>query len=340
MCAFAPARAQDTAGLGGSTGKRPVELEPTTRPAGTSRPDSSIDLNGWTYRAVKSPTPVGGVPWELIATPTTPLPEGWRKGIGLEAAGFSIGPRRGDVRLKAQPLESPIPIVEIPDVLWKQWMASDLQDAVGIHFHEVVTNDLARLLLTVHRVDSDEPPMLDAPARGKQPLRPPDARGTRLEATLLAPVMFSLDQSIAVRKDPLRPERAGRRGLHELGHAEVAQQVFFGTLAGPQDWKPQYCTGRRSRIEYYWKRETIGRPWEGHRRGVGELATLRTSVVLVPPTRWSIMLPVPPERVTQKQIQEFNDAIVRVSQLFIAADAAAQERYHALHGAYEDGGGP
>jgi hypothetical protein len=339
-CTVVRVHGQDTAGLGGATGKQPVALEPTTRPAVSTRTDTSIDMNGWTYRAVKSPRPAGGVPWELIVTPTAPLPEGWRKGVGLEAAGFSIGPGQGDVRLRAQPMNSPVPIVEMPEELWKQWMASDLREAVGVHFHEVVTNDVARLLLTVHRVDSGEPPPLDAPLRGKEPPDPPAPRGTRLEATLLAPVMFSLDQSIAVRKHARRPERAAVRGAHELGHAEVSQKVFFATLSGPQDWKPQYCTGRRSRIEYYWNREKIGRTWEGHRRGVGELATLRTSVVLVPPTRWSMMLPVPPERVTQKQIQDFNDAIVRVSPLFNAADAAAQEHYHALHGAYEEADGP
>ena len=48
-----------------------------------------------------------------------------------------------------------------------------------------------------------------------------------------------------------------------------------------------------------------------------------------------MMLPVPPERVTQKQIQEFNDSIVHISQNFAAIDEAAQKKFHAQHGEYE-----
>jgi hypothetical protein len=224
--------------------------------------------------------------------------------------------------------------VEIPDVLWRQWMAADLQDVVGIHFHEMVSNDVARILYTLHKVPPD-------PRPGPRPPPPhAGASGTRVEATLLAPVTYHLDQAVVVRKDARRPELAGRRAAHELGHAALSRQVFHAVLAGPQDWNPTYCMGRRSRIEYYWKREMIGRSWEGFRGGLGKLLTTRTTVVLVPPTRWSLMLEMPPERVTQRQIDAFDDAIVRLGPQFAALDGAAQAEFHARHGAYEESAGP
>jgi hypothetical protein len=159
--------------------------------------------------------------------------------------------------------------------------------------------------------------------------------GTRIEATLLAPVVYSLDQTVVAREDPLDKQKAIRRGEHELGHAELSQQVLIAVLHGPQDWDPDRCTGRRSQIEYYWKREQIGRSWKGLRGGVGKVAALRTSVVLVPPTRWSMLLPIPPERVTQKHIDQFNEAIVMIGESFASTDRLAQERFHAEHGEYE-----
>src|SRR5262249_26273726 len=149
------------------------------------------------------------------------------------------------------------------------------------------------------------------------------------------PVIYGLDQSIVVRTDSLHKELADSRGQHETGHADLAFKVFLAVLKGPQDWKPQYCTGRRSQVEYYWKREQIGRSWDGYGDGAGKLATLRTSIVLVPPTRWSMLLPIPPERVTQKHIQAFNDSIVLLGPQFAEADNLAQAKFHARHGAFE-----
>lgn len=321
---------QNTAGLEDKIGHRRVDLVPTTQPVNGARPPMSVDLSGWTYRAVKSPNPRDGVPWELVATPTEKIPEGWQRGRGGEGANLALNAGRGDLIVQRGAINSPIPIVEVPEVLWKQWFPTNMQDVVGVHFHEVVTSDVARVLFTLHKIPPDEP---GTPATSK----PAEARGTRIEATLLTPVAFCLDQSIVVRQDAKKKEASVRRGQHELGHAGVSQQVFFATLAGPQDWDPKYMTGRRSRIEYYWKRERLGRNWDEFRTGKGELAGTRTIVVLVPPTRWSLMLPIPPERVTQKQIDEFNDAIVGASRVFNTLDAAAQEKFHATHGAYEDG---
>ena len=326
--------AQDSANLSGRPGHTDVELHPTTQPVLRAEAEQGIRLGGWAYRSVRSPNPRDGVAWELIVTPIEPLPKEWAKGRDREAAG--LGPVRaggGDLILRGGGrLAFPFPIVEVPEVLWKQWMSSDLRDVVGIHFHQVNSDDLARILFTLHRVPPEGPASGDPGAAGKSPQA---IRGTRIEATLLAPVTFCLDQSIAIRTDDKHKELALSRARHEFGHAEVSQQVFFAVLAGPQDWKPEYCTGRRSRIEYYWRRSEIGLTWDGYRGGKGEIVGLRTTVVLVPPTRWSMMLPVPPERVTQKQIQDFNDSIVHVSQVFAAADGEAQTRFHAQHGEFE-----
>ncbi|MEK6643805.1 MAG: hypothetical protein AABZ08_07840 [Planctomycetota bacterium] len=331
---------ENSAGLVDKTGRHRVELQPTTQPAGVRKP-LTLDLSGWTYRAVKSPNPRDGVPWELIATPTEKIPEGWQKGRASEGANLMLGRRfKGDIVVQPGPINSPIPIVEVPEILWRQWLAPNMQDVVGIHFHEAVTKDVARILFTLHKIPPDEPSD-GATARDRLATsKPSEARGTRIEATLLTPVAYCLDQSIVVRQDAKKKMAAARRGQHELGHAGVSQSVFFAALAGPQDWNPLYNTGRRSRIEYYWKRERLGRTWDDFRTGKGELTGTRTIVVLVPPTRWSIMLPIPPERVTQKQIDEFNDAIVGVSRTFNALDAAEQERFHATHGAYEEAAGP
>src|SRR5262249_29699122 len=153
------------------------------------------------YRSVRSPNPRDGVAWELIATPTEPLPKDWAKGRGAEAA--TLGPIQrgnGDLRIgENHKLGLPFPIVEIPEVLWKQWMTTDLRDVVGIHFHEVASDDLARILFTLHQIPPEEPDSKDKKVR-------PAIRGTRIEATLLAPVTFCLDQSVAVRKDEKHQE--------------------------------------------------------------------------------------------------------------------------------------
>src|SRR5262249_26228565 len=145
-----PTAAQDTANLSGQPKHSEVDLHPTTRPV--SRSPADVQLGGWTYRSVRSPNPRDGVAWELICTPIEPLPKGWAKGRGGEAAGFRpLQGGNGDIRIRGTGrLGLPFPIVEVPDVLWKQWMTTDLRDVVGIHFHEAASDDLARILITLH----------------------------------------------------------------------------------------------------------------------------------------------------------------------------------------------
>lgn len=321
------ALADDIAGIQTRSGRRPIQLwpPPSDLPQ-RSEISPPITIGDWTYHAVKSTTPRDGVPWELIVTPAGSGVNVWKKKGAVHRTplpGLSAERSGADQPLKD---ESAIPVIELPDILWKKWMSRDLQEVVGIHFHEVVTDDHMRILFTLHKI----PP--DAPNGAEQKS---EIRGTRIEATLLAPVLFNLDQTVIARVDPKDKNRVQIRGEHELGHAELSQQVLSAVLSGPQDWDAAQCIGRRSRVEYYWKREQIGRSWNGYRNKSGKILALRTSIVLVPPTRWSLMLPIPPERITQKHIQMFNDAIVSVGQQFAEADRLAQEKFHAQHGAYE-----
>lgn len=333
LLVLSTALADDTGGLKTPSGRRKVELFP---PAGkpSSRPsDRPIELGDWAYLAMKSSQPRDGVPWELVVTPAGPNAKTWRKGEAawqcLPLPASTRVEHLGD-RLRVDKDEDAIPVVEMPEAVWKGWMAGDLQSVVGIHFHEFVTDDVARILYTIHKTPPDEPD-----GRPPPPAKYKGRAGVRIEATLLTPVTFSLDQTVVIRVDPLEKQLTPGRAQHELGHALATQQILLNVIRGPQDWNLDRCTGRRSRLEFYWKREIIGRSWKGYRDGIGKIATLRTSVVLVPPTRWSLLLPIPPERVTQRHLDDFNEAIVHISGVFAAVDRIAQDRFHAQHGAYE-----
>ena len=317
--------AQDVARLRTRSGRRPIQLWPpaTDEPPRTEL-SPPITIGDWTYHAVNASIPRDGVPWELLATPAGSSAANWKKGeTQTPLPGLSAERSGAEQSLRDA---SAIPVIEMPDILWKKWMAPDLHDVVGIHYHELVTDDQARILFTLHKVPPDLP---DGTA--------PEAEiyGTRIEATLLAPVQFHLDQTVIAREDPLDKNRVQSRGEHELGHAQLSQRVLTAVLGGPQTWDPARCQGRRARVEYYWRRAQIGRSWSGYRRKTGKILALRTTVVLVPPTRWSMLLPIPPERITQKHIQRFNDSIISIGEQFAEADRLAQEKFHAEHGAFE-----
>ncbi len=331
--------AEDTAGLKTRPGRRPLKLwpppegeDPTTR--------APVTIEGWRYEAVKAASPRDGVPWHLVVTPVGSNAEIWKRGPLPRNLAMPAALRVEAQSRTSQPPTPEIPAIEIPEVLWRERMDAELQGVVGIHFHELVSDDVARLMLTIHQAPHDASGGSDAADSASG-----ECAGTRLEATLLAPVVWSLDQCIVVRDDNLtepdkqkRSRQVQNRIDHEIGHAGVSRDVMLAALQGPQDWNRQSFAGRRSTIEYYWRREIIGRRWVGYERGAGELKTLRTSIALVPPTRWSKMLPIPPERVTPKHIERFNDEIVRLGDLFAEVDRVAQERFHAQHGSYEDPG--
>ncbi|MBX3395283.1 MAG: hypothetical protein KF841_07935 [Phycisphaerae bacterium] len=331
----------NSAGLPWRPGQKPVQLWPLPekRAVGADSARGGLVIGQWSYRSERSANPRDGVPWRLIVTPAGAEAMKWQVGgahqpiVALQAARVGAGEIRN---------EKDIPVIEMPQTVWRQRMGADLQDVVGVHFHEYVSNDVARILFTIHKVPPDSPDgsSADTDHDGKS--------GTRIEATLLAPVIWHLDQSIVVRVDnettPQKDERERQTAFrvgHELGHAGVSQEVLPTVIAGPQTWNPAYCEGRRSEVVYYWKRELIGRSWDGYRSGNGgQIATLRTSIAVVPPTRWSLLLPIPPQRVTRKHLEQFNDQIVRLGPLLNAADKVSQDKFHAHYGEYDAPSGP
>lgn len=334
-------RSDNAAGLPWRPGHKPVQLWPPAekREGAIASAGKAISMGQWTYRSERAATAADGVPWRLIVTPSAEFESKWQNGgsdqpaLTVQAARAAIGDTRD---------EATIPVIEMPEIVWKQRMAADLQNVVGIHFHEFVSNDVARILYTIHKVPADGPD--GSPVNGTYE----GQAGTRIEATLMTPVIWSLDQSIVVRIDnertPSKDEREQQtqfRVAHELGHAGVSLDAMLEVIAGPQTWDLKYCKGRRSVFEYYWKRELVGREWDGYRASSGaKIATLRTSIAVVPPTRWSMLLPIPPQRVTQKHLQQFNDLIALIGPQLVAADKAAQEKFHAHHGEFDAPVGP
>jgi len=325
-------------------GRKDIRIWPPKDDAAEKKPYSRLNLDGWIYTAVKSYNPQSGVPWELQVTPPVENPDGWILGdsrVGLPSVMDQQAPQfvirdtvRGGKR-NAKPEDLTLPTIKLPEIVWRQRFSAEFDSVVGIHFHEFVSNDYARILYTLHKVPPDGPD-------GKPPADYKGPFGTRIEATLLTPVIWSLDQSVVVRDDYQSIPESTRRETttksridHELGHAEVSRRILVPALAGPQDWNLQYCTGRRGNLTWYWKREKIGRSWDGYRRGVDKLDTLRTSVAIVPPTRWSKLLPIPAERITQRHIDEFNREIVQIGPILSALDQQAQDEFHAHHGAFE-----
>lgn len=321
--------------------KTPVKLAPampTTAPV-----ETEFNKDGWHYR-VQRGAAAGGVPWELIVTPSGPDAETWRREemTGVPPLKKGVKVSTGKTRVKdlrtvteqATPRErkilniTEIPVIKVPDIVWTGWMAKDLQDVVGIHFHELKAGDPAQILYTLHKVPADGPD-------GKPPADYKGKKGSRLEATLLEPMRFALDQTVVVREDALKKDLAQKRADHEVGHAGVSHDVLLTALAGPEDWDEAAGKGRRARMIYYWKRERIGRNWTGYRDENTKLLTARTHVVVAPPTRWSMLLPIPPAKVTQKHVDQFNAAIVLTTAKYAMMDQAEQARFHAEHGEFE-----
>lgn len=302
----------DTAGLGGRPLQVPVNLAPTESDErglmNRALPGRTVRLGDWEYTARRNPQPQDSVPWILTARP-----------IGHDADSW-----RSQATFAPKLLIAGAPVIKVPEQVWPSWFPPDMSDVVGIHYHEFVTNDLARVLMTIHKVPSD-------PAGGESASR----RGTRLEATLLTPLTFSVDQALVVRAARRNEAAVIERIAHERGHAEISLPVLIETLAGPQDWDPDTLTGRRSTLEWYWRSGKVFRRWDTYRGGQHDLATVRTSITLVPPTRWSKLLPIPPERLDPGEIERFNREVVHLAERFFKLDRHAQERFHAGHGAFQ-----
>src|SRR5262249_28544228 len=212
----------DSAGLGGRPVRIPINLGPTTRPRAESerRNDPVVRLGLWEYTASRNPNPRDSVPWLLHAHP-----------IGPDAGSY-----RPEGSLSPQAQIQSVPIVKLPPILWKTWFDRTMQDVVGIHYHEFVTDDFTRVLITIHKLPADS-------TDGK-PADLPQPQGTRLEATLLTPLTFSVDQAIVVRADRRNEAAVNDRVEYERGHGEQSLIVLLDTLAGPQTWDAAANTGR------------------------------------------------------------------------------------------------
>ncbi len=306
-------KSRDSAGLGGHAAKIPVNLDPSANSPERKlehriRLDPVVKLGNWEYTVAKNPSPRDSVPWLLSARPT-----------GKDAAAYQPpGSFSPDQQVAA------IPMVKIPPQVWKAWFDSSMQDVVGIHYHEFVTDDLARVLITVHKVPADSP--------DGSPTTP---TATRLEATLLTPLTFSVDQTIVVRGHPRNAAAVDERITHERGHGQVTLKILLDTLAGPQTWDPENGSGRRSTLEWLWKTGPVYRKWDTYRAGRYDLKTLRTSITLVPPTRWSKLIPVPPDKLDPREIDKFNNEIVHLDGRFNLLDGKAQSDFHAGHGSFQ-----
>jgi len=328
-------------------GRRPVELWPPKQRDPNQQPVTRYRKDGWQYEAYRG-NPRDGVPWELVVTPDPENDQGWQKGDsqqGLPPYPVLSDEQQSSMRVqvrtgrkgpmhKRQDGPISIPVIKLPEFVWRSRFPDDFTRVVGVHYHEYVSADYAQILFTIHKVPPDQP-------AGQPPAQQEGKAGARLEATLMMPVLWHLDQTIVVRDDNMQiPNKAQRAPItqsridHEWGHADVSRKVFVRGLQGPQDWNPEALTGRRMRMAFYWKRELIGRQWNGYQKGEEKLRTLRTTIALVPPTRWSKLLPIPPERVTQRHIDKFNEEIVEVGPILSALDRKAQHEFHACHGAF------
>ncbi len=307
----------DTAGIGGRPKRIPVDLNPSGPEESTGLqkeriPGREITLGGWTYSATRSPSPRDGVPWILTARPVGPDADKWHPQAEFQS----------NVQVES------VPVARVPAVLWKSWFDPTMQDVVGIHYHEFTTNDLARVLVTIHKVPADAP---DG-TRGPPPI------ATRLEATLLTPLTYSIDQTIVVRSERDDPGAVTYRTDHERGHAAVSLDVLLDTLAGPQTWNVDSNTGRRATLAWFWRSSRVFRRWDTYRGGKYDLATLRTSITLAPPTRWSKLIPTPPDRLNPAEVQRFNDDVVLLTEQFFKLDRNQQHRFHSTHGEYDQSG--
>lgn len=342
MVASGSVLADDPSPLPQRPGRTGIEIWPPKSGGVEQKPMSRLSIDGWIYTAIRNYDPASGVPWELQVTPSVENPLGWVRG-GPDGLPSVMDPAAGNIQImtRGRSTTRPVaedlslPIIKMPEIVWHKRFSAEFDSVVGIHFHEFVSDDYARILYTLHKVPPDGPD-------GKPPVDYKGGTGTRIEATLLTPFIWSVDQSVVVRDDMQTiPDKSRRdtitqsRVEHEKGHAEVSRTVLLPALTGPQDWNPIYCVGRRGNVTWYWRREIIGRSWDGYQRGVGKLKTLRTSIAVVPPTRWSKLLPIPPERITQRHIDEFNREIVDIGPLLAALDQKAQDEFHAMHGAFE-----
>jgi hypothetical protein len=272
----------------------------TTQPA----PGSQGFTDGeWSIRVEPSPDPLQTVPWRVIYE-------------SLEDAGLRPG---GSFRPPL--LAKTVPVIEVPEELWGGWMGEGFHDVLGVLFAELYTPPDVNILFSAH-------PQVDDSGTPVSPTR------SRLEATLLTPMVFSLDLAIAIRHADDPPHNAYRLE-HEQGHAEHTLQDLVNTLLGPQDWDLAEGKGRRCELTFRWRDKLIRRTWKEYRGGEEPLQTRRVYVIVLPPTRWSQLFDKPAEDITQDDHVAFNEHLIKLQSRFRANWERSRLLFHEQHGAGE-----
>jgi len=296
----------------------PVDLLP---PKDKSRADaegrgaspSSIRLRDgrWTVKIKPVYQCADSVPWEIIYEPD----------VEAEIQDFPAE------QFDSHEHTLRVPVLKIPDDLWDEWFDETLQDVAGIHLPYMGRMDLSHILFTSHH----QPAVADG-AGATEP-------ASRIEATLLVPITWMIDQVIIVRKTSRRGD-VQNRIEHERAHATTAVTDLVEAITGPQTWEPATGTGRRSNLVWWWRYEKTYRTWGRYREGKHKVAVLRTYVTVLPPTRWSQQFPKPKGDITPADALGLNRGITRVTARYNALRASHQREVHKTLGDYERRGAP
>ena len=255
----------------------------------------------WYVRIRRAPNGGNGVPWEIRYEnhPESEIQD-------LPAAQFD--PDEHVLR---------IPVLPVPNGLWDNWFAEKLQDVAGIHYPRMERRNPSRLLLTVH----------------PEPTSTADESASRIEATLLVPITWSIDQAIIVRRTAHRPE-VDARLHHERAHAVSTVMDLVESIVGPQTWDNDEASGRRSGIKWLWRYEMVTGTVDWYRDGKKKLRMLRTYVTVVPPSRWSMRLAKSRSEITPEEMRAFNVDILNVGARYARRREAQRDEVHKKLGVY------
>jgi len=171
-------------------GSRPVDLWPPKERDPNQQPVTRYKKDGWVYSAFRG-NPQDGVPWELVVSPDPENDQGWQQGnpqLGLPQYPVLSDEQQKQLRVQMrQKKKKPnqpqvplsIPVIKLPEFVWRSRFPEDFTRVVGVHYHEYVSEDFAQILFTIHKVPPDGPD-------GKPPAEHNGNFGTRIEATLMA----------------------------------------------------------------------------------------------------------------------------------------------------------
>lgn len=284
----------------------PIARDADDRSGATTRPvpgGQEFTDGEWSIRVERSPNPLQTVPWRVIYE-------------SLEDAGL-----RPCGSFRAARLAKTVPVIEVPEQLWGRWMGEEFHDVLGVLFAELYTPPDVNILFSAH-TEVDDSGMPVSPTR------------SRLEATLLTPMVFTLDVAIVIRQIE-DPRRNAYRLEHEQGHAEHTLQDLINTVAGPQDWSVAEGNGRRCQLTFRWRDKLFKRTWREFRGGEESLQTRRFYVTVLPPTRWSQLFDKPAENVTQADHLAFNEHLIKLQSRYRANWERSRLLFHQQHGAGE-----